>query len=470
MTNSIKSNLILNTDSYKFSHHLQLPPDTTHMVSYIESRGGRWDETVMAGTQMFLMEYLSSPITREDIDEAESFIVPHGFEFNRAGWEHILEKHGGFLPIRIDALPEGTVVPTRNVLMRLVNTDPMVPWLTAYVETAILRAIWYPTSVATLSHMIKRHIWNALLESSDDPAGQILFKLHDFGSRGVSSKESAGIGGIAHLFNFRGTDTVEALRYGRKYYKESMAGFSIPAAEHSTVTSWGGRDFESRPYNNMINQFAKPGSIFAVVSDSYDIYNAVAKIWGDTLKEKVISSGATLVVRPDSGDPTTVPVEVIKILAEKFGYTLNSKGYRVLHPSVRVIQGDGINEDSIQTILKNVMDAGFSVDNIAFGMGGQLLQGVNRDTLKFAMKTSAAKVNGEWREVFKDPITDKGKASKKGVLNIRQLENKGWTTEQINFDDIDHVETELVKVFENGVLHNLTTLAEIRGRVDRVFG
>ena len=169
----------------------------------------------------------------------------------------------------------------------------------------------------------------------------------------------------------------------------------------------------------MINTFAGPGKLYACVSDSYDIYAAARDLWGGVLKDKVIAAGGTLVVRPDSGDPTTVPIEVIQILMERFGYTVNSKGYKVLPPSVRLIQGDGINETSLPKILDNMIEAGLSIDNIAFGMGGGLLQAWNRDTLKYAMKASArCDTNGVWHDVFKDPISDRGKVSKKGRLGL----------------------------------------------------
>lgn len=238
----------------------------------------------------------------------------------------------------------------------------------------------------------------------------------------ISSAESAGLGGMAHLVNFLGTDTVEALRAARYYYGAPMAGFSIPAAEHSTITSWG-RENEVDAFRNMLKLFAKPGSIVAVVSDSYNIFNACESLWGTELKDEVINSGATVVVRPDSGDPATVVLKCLQILETKFGSTVNEKGYRVLN-NVRVIQGDGINHESIQAILDAVLGDGFSADNVAFGQGGALLQAVDRDTMKFAMKCSAIFKGGKMIEVFKDPITDAGKASKKGVLELVEIDGE----------------------------------------------
>jgi len=451
-------NIILNTDSYKTSHFVQYPEGTTNVFSYIESRGGEYDHTLFFGLQAFVKEYLLKPITKADIDEAEEVYQLHGVPFNRQGWEYILYHHNGLLPLKIKAVKEGTIVPTHNVLVTVENTDPNLPWLTSYVETALLRAVWYPTTVATISHSIRKVIAERLKTSADSTDG-LDFKLHDFGARGVSSLESAGLGGLAHLVNFKGTDNVPALMYARKYYGERMAGFSIPAAEHSTITSWG-RENEEAAYANMLKQFAKPGALVAVVSDSYDLFNAVENIWGGTLRQQVIDSGATVVIRPDSGNPADIVAHTVVLLDKKFGSTVNEQGFKVLN-NVRIIQGDGINEQSIKDILARLQILGFSADNVAFGMGGALLQHMNRDTQKFAMKASAAKVNGEWKDVFKDPVTDFGKRSKKGKLDL--FYNHMNNTYSTARENEDHVHFRMLEtVYENGKLIRNQSLTEIR--------
>lgn len=448
----ITNNIILSSDSYKYSMFRQYPEGTEYVYSYIESRGGKWDKTVFFGLQMFIKQYLLKPVTQENIEEAEEIILAHGLPFNRAGWEYIVNELGGILPVVIKSVPEGTIIENKNVLLTIENTDPKCFWLTTFLETALLRAIWYPTTVATNSYTSKQEIlkW---LEKTGDPS-LIDFKLHDFGARGVSSSESAAIGGMAHLVNFNGTDTVEALWAARKFYKAVMPGFSIPAAEHSTITAWG-REFEVEAYRNMVKQFSQPGSIYAVVSDSYDIFNAADNLWGDVLKNEVIDSGGTLVVRPDSGNPPEVVLQLLRILDKRFGSTINDKGFRVLN-HVRVIQGDGIDTQMIRAILFTASLAGYSADNIAFGQGGALLQMVNRDDLKFAMKASAVRVNGKWREVFKDPITDPGKKSKRGRVTLYK------TKEGVYHSGVeDWEESALVKVFENGQLITETTWEQV---------
>ncbi len=451
----LAKNIILNTDSYKVSMFKQYPAGTTGVFSYIESRGGRYDQTVFFGLQAFIKEYLCEPITQADIDIADEILTAHGEPFNREGWDYILRVHGGRLPVVIRAVPEGSVVPVKNVLATVENTDPECYWLTTWLETALLRAIWYPTTVATQSFTIRKVILD-YLEKTGDPS-LIDFKLHDFGARGVSSMESAGLGAAAHLINFMGTDTVSGLLVAREYYGAGIAGFSIPAAEHSTITSWG-RNGEVDAYRNMLAQFARPGSVLAVVSDSYDIYNAAEKLWGEELRQQVIDSGATVVIRPDSGDPELVCRKLVKILGDKFGYTTNAKGFRVLN-NVRIIQGDGVNEHTIRCILGSFQAYGWSADNIAFGMGGALLQQLDRDTQEFAMKCSAAKIGGRWVPVQKDPVTDSGKKSKAGRVTLYKSK-EGVYTSGVE----DWPESALVEVFRDGSLVTEYTFEQVRAR------
>lgn len=447
------SNIILSADSYKYSQFNQYPEGTEQVYSYIQSRGSeKYAEGVFLGWQMFAIQYLSNPITIADIDEAEAIITAHGLPFFREGWEYIIDEHSGKLPIEVRTVDEGTLFsPTANVpLLTITNTDPKAYWLVSFLETAILRAIWYPTTVASNSFATRSVIKSFLVETGDITT--LDFKLHDFGARGVSSAESSGIGGLAHLATgFMGTDNITALLAARRYYNADMAGFSIPAMEHSTVTSWG-RDNEVDSYRNMLKLYGQSGKLFAAVSDSYNIYEAVSKLWGGELKDEVIASGATVVIRPDSGTPHVIVTDVAKLLAEKFGTTTNSKGYKVLN-NVRIIQGDGINTLEVFRILQNLRMAGFSADNVAFGQGGALLQQLDRDTMRFAMKCSAIKVNGEWRDVYKDPITDSGKRSLKGRFSPEYVSDSGKVHK-------------LTLRYRNGSRCNKTDLAKIRALVN----
>src|SRR5438270_8332334 len=316
--NFLSTNLVLQTDSYKFTHWKQYPPGTQYVYSYLESRGGMFSQTVFFGLQYYLLKYLCGPVvTEEDVMEAREFVDRHigpGM-FNAEGWMHIVRNHGGKLPVMIKAVPEGSTVSVQNVLMTIENTDPACYWLTNYLETLLLK-VWYPTTVATLSHEIRRVILGAL-HRSGDPA-LIDFKLHAFGYRGVSSEETAGIGAGAPVMNLKGADTVTGIRVLQEFHQsKEMEGFSIPAAEHSTITAWG-RENEDKAYDNILTQF--PQGLVAVVSDSYNVYEACEKLWCTLLREKVESRQGTLVARPDSGKPREVVLKVLDILGAKFGY------------------------------------------------------------------------------------------------------------------------------------------------------
>jgi nicotinamide phosphoribosyltransferase len=450
----MNTNLILDVDSYKVSHWLQYPPETTAMYSYVESRGGKYPVTVFFGLQYILKCYLSQPIELWMVEEANTLLTAHGLPFNYDGWRYIAEDLKGHLPVRIKAVPEGSVIPVHNVLMTVESTDPKVFWLASWLETLLMR-VWYPITVATQSWHLKKRIYEFLERTADDPNTEINFKLHDFGARGVSSCESSGIGGLAHLVNFQGSDTVQALVYGQKYYHCPLASYSIPAAEHSTITAWG-KEGEVLAYQNMLTQFAKPGSVLAVVSDSYDLWNAIDNLWGDHLRQQVIDSGATLVIRPDSGNPVEIVAKTLEKLEARFDSTINKKGYRVLN-AVRVIQGDGVDEESITAILKRTESLGFSTTNLAFGMGGALLQKLNRDTQKFAMKCSEVTIAGKAIAVYKDPITDPGKTSKQGRLALIKTE-LGYQTVAASSEDLLQV------VYENGQLVQDQSLEAIRQR------
>ena len=310
-------NLLLLTDSYKVSHWAQYPPKTETVYSYFESRGGKYDEVCFFGLQYFLKRYLEgAAVTTAKIDEAAAYYeghFPEGFKFNRAGWEHVVDKHKGRLPLTIKAVPEGTMVTVKNVLMTVENTDPACFWLTNYVETLLVQ-VWHAMTVATHSRAQKLVI-AAYLHATGDVGG-LGFKLHDFGFRGVSSVESAGTGACAHLVNFLGTDTVAGLVVAREYYGCRTAGFSIPASEHSTITAWGRAD-EAGALENMLDAY--PTGLVACVSDSYDIFKACSEIWGGGLREKVLKREGTLVVRPDSGEPCATSLKCLELLYEKFG-------------------------------------------------------------------------------------------------------------------------------------------------------
>lgn len=407
------TNLINLSDSYKFSHFNQYLKGTEIVHSYLMSRGGEYDEIVMHGLLYILKKYLELSMDSKDIREAGLLAMKHGVPFYKEGWEYIIAKWNGSLPIEIKALPEGTIAKPNQPLLTIENTDPNCAWLVGYLETLLLK-IWYPITVASKSLAVKKMLLKHWERTTDDVAG-VDFAYHNFGDRGSTSVEAAAIGGVAHLTQFKGTDNFNCLEHSNHYYDGKYQGYSIPATEHSTVTSWG-RENEFEMIENYLETY-KSYPIIACVLDSYDIYKAVDFVTSGAMKEKIESADyPVFVIRPDSGEPLFIIATILgTLLRNKVSYKLNSKGYK-LFDKYRIIWGDGITLKTIDEILNMTEEHGFSAQNFAFGSGGDLMQNVNRDTCKFAIKCSAIKINDEWRDVYKDPITDQGKKSLRGRI------------------------------------------------------
>jgi nicotinamide phosphoribosyltransferase len=466
-----EDNVILDVDSYKLCHQAMYGRlGVTGAFSYIEPRSFA-EKVLFFGLQIWIKRL--RPITMEMIDQAEAFFEKHiigGKEiFPRADWEKVVNVYGGHLPLRIRALPEGMVIDSRNALVTIESTDPELAWMVAYFETSMLRAVWYPTTVASRSMTVRNILKKYISETSDlSIAEAIAFMFHDFGARGVSSIVSAGIGGAAHLATgAMGTDTITGALFANTYYNSEMSAYSVFATEHSIMTMRG-RDGELKTVNDIIDEFGRfgVGTLISIVSDGYDIFNLAREFAKGDLRQKILDKGIKLVVRPDSGDAVTVILELLKIFEEGFGVTVNSKGYKVLNV-VRILQGDGLSKpEDFERICMAVKSAGFSIENMVFGQGGGLLQQVNRDTYKFAEKTCAAEVDGVWVDVFKDPITDSGKRSKAGRLTVVQSKVGEYMTIRIEDMTEDHTEV-MQDVWYNGQILKEYDLEEVRARANQ---
>lgn len=456
-------NIAIATDSYKATHWKVYPPKMGFMSSYLESRGGAFKDQVFFGLQYILKEYFCQRVTRDDVEEAKGFWTAHFGTpdyFNYEGWRKIVDAHEGRLPLLVRALPEGTIVPWHNALMTIENTDPELAWLVNWMETLAVQ-LWYPMTVATNSREMRK-LWLDYLKRTGDPS-TVEFKLHDFGYRGSTSYQSAGIGAAAHLLSFMGTDTTAGIEHIRRYYGGTMPGFSIIATEHSTMTVYG-EEHEFDAVKRLLE--SAPGdALVACVADSWDVYR-FAQVISTEMKDLIANRKGTFILRPDSGDPATTAKRVLEILGDNFGYTVNSKGYKVLPPYIRMIWGDGIDYLRAKEILENLRGAGWSADNIAMGSGGGLLQKFDRDTLKFAFKCSYAEVNGEAREVYKRPVTDFGKQSKKGYLTVQRNQYGNISTVcHSHRASVNTVPHDLLKpVFKNGKLLKEESWDTIRER------
>ena len=469
--------IIADGDTYKLSHMPQYIKGADKMVSYFESRGGIRDKVLNFGAQMIAKEYFLQRLTKRQVKNMITWANKHMngnmVKDLQIALDAVVDELDGKIPIRIRNAPEGFMIPINNVILTIETTLPDPRWfsLVSYFETKLVR-VWSPMTVGTTTFYVRKTILKALELSCDYPMEVIDWMFHDFGSRGTGGMEVSAFAGAAHLVNSRGTDNsvaVHALEFG---YNEPMAGNSIAASEHSTTTTHG-PEGEFNLVSQMFDAYANPGAIFATVIDSYDAIRFLRKIVPQ-FKDRLIASGAKWIIRPDSGDPITMPIQCVIELEKIFGCTVNKKGYKVLN-HVGVIQGDGIVPEQVTEILNKLMALGYSAENISFGMGGGLLQKNDRDTHKFALKCSAVRVNGEWIDVYKDPaVYDEDwnkidevsfKSSKRGRLEL--LYNKitdEWKTVRIEEipDDLGDWKSMLETVMEDAHMVRDMTLTECR--------
>jgi nicotinamide phosphoribosyltransferase len=431
--NAIKpSNFILLCDTYKYHHFAEYPEDTAAIYSTVVPRKASdyTDEIVAAGAA-FAAAYLASvTITQEMIDEAEAEINGSGYEFNRAGWEIILHDHDGKLPLAMFGVEEGTVVKPNTPILGIVNNDTRLAWLTSYVETVVQRIMWKMTTVASQSRYLYKWIDKSAVFTGAD-RGMVEWRLHNFGDRGADGEDGAIMAAMSHAMLFSGSDCGSVNRYIKAIYNTTRNyTASVDATEHSVMCSHS--DSENKDdFGAAVMAVGRLEETVArtkrgigiplqsVVIDTYDDERFVREYLGERLKERILASGGVLVARPDSGDPIKKPIQVIQWLEEKFGATVNAKGYKTLNPAVRVIQGDGINERSIPQIIGQLWAAGYSMDNLVFGMGGGLTHGGSRDQFSFSMKATARFGKDGWVDLLKEPKSDIGKKSLKGLVRTR---------------------------------------------------
>lgn len=477
--------LICRTDSYKFGHpYVKLNSNGRKIVgmsSYGEARTGKDDEITPFGMQMFLKNYFSKPITMDHIDLAEKFAIGHFGRplFARADWEKVVREYKGYLPLIIRGLPEGTVAHGGLPLYSATCLDRDLAWMSAGIETIILRGNWYATTIASMDRDIKKFIKHAYEVSGADLGG-LGFALHDFGGRGVTCAEQAEIGGAAHLLNFMGSDTVEGVLAANFYYKNEMAAYSVAATEHSIECSFGLDVEGERDYLiTTIKAFMAPGAIVSIVIDGKDTLRCANALCNDPeIKALVIelaNMGGKVVFRPDSGEMMDLIPAILQMQEAAYGSVTNDKGFRKIN-CVGVILGDGIDRQGmkIRSILGKIMSMGFRADNVIFGSGGGLLQGVTRDTKKFAQKASAILVETtkddgsvvtEWEGIAKDPITDQGKKSKEGVMTTARNKATGELKAMRLDRPMEEGYEDAFKLFyHTGRFFNETTLDEARAR------
>ena len=473
-------NRILMADSYKYSHPKQYPEMTVSMYDYAEARSGKvYALTAFVGLQGILQEYFTTPISETEVEEAKQYADAHGIDFEYDGWMYIATELDGEIPVEIKAMPEGSIVPVKNVLFTVESTDPKVFWVASWMETFLMK-VWYPSNIATRSYYVRKMLEEYADKTQDNPF--VAYSYHNFGDRGSSSVESASIGGYAHLTQFMGTDNFHSLKYTYENYEteREAIGHSIPATEHSSTTSWGKENEMEMIMNHLEKNKGK--DIIAAVCDSYDYFKCIDKITDPDgeFQEKINSDEyPVFVMRPDSGDPKDIVPKTLNVMeANKVPFTVNEKGFKVFN-KMRIIWGDGINMDTMKVMLDIMVDRGYSTENIAFGSGGWLMQQHDRDTQGWAVKCSSITVddgspidNGDgtssWEsnlrrvDVFKDPITAPNKKSKRGRVTTLRKPDGTLYTANLNDPRPEEDKVALDLVFKNGKMRKTYTLAEVR--------
>lgn len=443
-------------DSYKLSHPDQYPSWVTFVYSNFTPRRCRWqgmNKFVFFGLQAFLVK-LTRTFQNDffDLDE-ETAVREWKEQFTRffAGVPPTDRDEARtralwklqYLPLRIQALPEGSMVNHNVPVFSICNTLPEFYWLTNFVESWMSADLWHPCTSATTSWHI-RQTFNEYAVLTSDLDFMPAFQSHDFSFRGLEGLGAARGSGAAHILSSQGTDNCPALNWIDQYYPGSptteLLATSVPATEHSVMCA-GGEDDELETISRMLDLY--PSGILSIVSDTWDFWKCVTEYY-PALRDKILARDGKVVIRPDSSPKT--PLEIIcgdpeapegspvwkglvRCLHESFGATKNSKGYWELDPHIGIIYGDSITWELQCRILQKLMDMGYSTTNLVMGIGSFTYQNVTRDTHGIAIKATA--VGRDWdydqkgpKEVvaiFKDPKTDNsGKKSARGLLRVDQ--------------------------------------------------
>lgn len=480
-------NPLLYTDGYKVDHRRQYPEGTTLVYSNWTPRKSRInaiDEVVFFGLQYFIKKYIIEEFNtnffnkpKKEIAEKYSRRINNYLGPNAVGIKHIEDLHDlGYLPMVIKALPEGSSVPIRVPMMTMYNTLPDFFWLTNYFETILSTTIWMPCTSATIAKQYRK-ILDKYAEETSTALEFVDWQGHDFSMRGIAGMEAAVMSASGHLLSFSGTDTIPAIDFLEEYYNansdKELVGGSVAATEHS-VMCMGTNTGEQETFKRLITE-VYPNGIVSIVSDTWDLWKVLTE-YLPNLKEDVLARDGKVVIRPDSGDPADIicgnpngkteeeKKGVIELLWEIFGGQTNSKGYKELDSHIGAIYGDSITTERATDICERLKQKGFASTNVVLGIGSFTYQYNTRDTFGFAMKATYGEVNGEGREIFKDPITDDGtKKSAKGLLKIEKENGTYKLIDQVNWEQ--EKTGELKEVFKDGKLLIDDSLQDIRNRV-----
>lgn len=482
-------NALLLTDGYKTGHHQQYPNGTEEVYSNWTPRSNKYapkgSEKVLSFGQQYVMTWLheyfeinffarqKEEVCQELKEELSMYL---GADYDVSHFEQLHEL--GYLPIRVKSLPEGHEVSIRIPMLTVVNTHSDFFWVTNFLETILSTMLWQPMTSATIALHYKRTFKKWALKTNKEAIAFIDFQGHDFSMRGMGGFESALASGMGHAAVFLGSDTLPVISGLRKYYQaEGFVVGSVNATEHSVMCA-GTKDDELATFTHLLETY--PKGILSVVSDTWDLWRVLTE-YLPQLKTAVLQREGKLVIRPDSGDPVDIicgthpllggntPQEkgVIELLWDVFGGELNAQGFRVLEEHIGAIYGDSITPERAERICERLAEKGFASTNVVLGIGSFTYQFNTRDTFGFAMKATSVVVNGERREIFKDPITDDGvKKSAKGLVRVDLVNGEYVLVDQVS--ELEERKGELKTIYENGVFPQPLNLSEIRARINAI--
>lgn len=533
----MKTNPLLLIDAYKAGHHLQYPEGTEYIYCNFTPRSVKRmpnmaKEIVSFGSQ-YALKYIHDIFKEgffdrnkeEVLSEAKKLYSNYlGSDYDVSHFEKLHDL--GYLPIKVKAIDEGTIIGEKIPILTIINTLPEFFWIPNFLETLISSLLWKPMHSASIAYGFRKILQEYALETDKDNLGFVDFQGHDFSFRGMQHPESAISSGMGWLTCFKGTDTVPAVDATKYYYNTDNAGFSVMASEHSVACAYGrGNEFEY--FEHLITKF--PNGILSLVSDSYDLW-AVITDFLPRLKDKIISRNGKVVIRPDSGDPVDIicgcekeihafdfysidlakyyykeillnkeseieyfkfkgklhsiqlvgedgldvvinhvdrfPYQkgVVELLWDIFGGTINEQGYKVLDPHIGCIYGDSITLERAEEICERLKDKGFASTNVVLGVGSYSLSYATRDSQGVACKATWCTVNGEEREIFKDPITDNGeKKSSRGLLMVYEEDGLIKLKDQCTKEEESKGLLRLI--YEDGEIIGKTNLEDIRLKI-----
>lgn len=492
LNKTFKINPLYEADSYKVGHPLMLAEGTTReywtwIPRSIKYMPGGINKIMSAGQQI-VVRYIHSTFQENFFDQP----IEVAHQFTRDMSKHLMLEYTfdgfeklhklGYLPIQVQALPEGIFTNPNIPHMTGINTNEEYAWLGLFLETYFSKLAWQTPTAATITAKFKENAVKWIEKTDKDNLWLADYVLHDFHARGGNPFTSIVVG-LGHAMSSKGSDTLNVIPASRYYYdfdENDVPTYSVTASEHSISCTKIFTVGEKQMLSDWMTLF--PNGILSVVADTFDLWKLITEYLPE-LKEQILGRDGKLVIRPDSGDPVDIicgtesidgqnynrpeSCGVIQLLWDIFGGTINEQGYKVLDSHIGAIYGDSINLERQIAIYERLEAKGFAATNIVLGVGSYTYVMLTRDSAGYAAKGAWFEANEQQYNIYKDPITDNGtKKSLKGFQLVYQDKNGEYQCESEVTEEKAFSEENLLKtIYKDGKFYNQTTLTEIRERI-----